>query len=275
MPNRLLAAVVVMSVCVPRAAAGQPSEWFYTQVGSLVGGAAFFGLTRVSAASCGIGCENDMPAGAELMAAGIGAGIGALAGFAADRLGDGDPKISVGAGAVLTHMTMQSSQVEGAATAGGVVAILQLSRFLSVLGEYTATRGLFLARPGAIDPGVLANVVPDTSRRAGWSRGIERTRTNAVFSELIGIHPRPWGRVRLALLGGIAVHANETFSYYDADPGKYKVLNFAAPDLAAVFGGNAEIALARHVAVVPMVRYYRGHDPGPALSYAVGALYRF
>ena len=59
---------------------------------------------------------------------------------------------------------------------------------------------------------------------------------------MIGIHPRTWGRVRLELLGGIAVHANETFSYYDADdPGKYKVLNFAAPDLGAVFGANAEL----------------------------------
>ena len=73
------------------------------------------------------------------------------------------------------------------------------------------------------------------------------------------------------------MHANETFSYYDADdPGKYKVLNFAAPDLGAVFGANAEIALARHVAVVPMVRYYSGHDPGPSVHVcAVGTLYRF
>jgi hypothetical protein len=97
-----------------------------------------------------------------------------------------------------------------------------------------------------------------------------------VFSEMIGVHPWIWGRLRLELLGGIAVHANETFSYYDADdPGKYMVLNFAAPDLGAVFGGNAQIAVTRHLAAVPMVRYHTRYDPGPSLSYAVGALYRF
>ena len=278
MPNRLLAVIALMSVCVPAPATGQTSsEWRYTTLGSLIGGAAGFGLIRISAEACGIGCDNDMPVGAELMIAGIGAGIGALTGFAADRLrGGGDTSISFGAGPIVTHMTIRSSQVEGAATAGGVVAVVQLSRFLSVHGEYTATRGLFVARPGAIDPHVLSNVVPPTSRRAGWSRGIERTRTSAVFSEMIGIHPRSWGRLRLELLGGIAVHANETFSYYNADdPGKYMVLNFAAPDLGAVFGGNAQVAVTRHLAVVPMVRYYTRNDPGPSLSYAVGALYRF
>jgi hypothetical protein len=277
-PNRVLAVIALMTIFVPAPAAGQAaSEWRYTQLGSLIGGAAGFGLIRVSAASCGIGCDNDLPPGAELLIAGIGAGVGALAGFAADRLrGDGDPAIAVGAGPVLTHMTMRSSQVEGAATAGGVVAVVRLSRFLSVHGEYIATRGLFTARPGSIDPDVLSNVVPATSRRAGRSRGIERTRATAVFSEMIGIHPRAWGRVRLELLGGIAVHANETFSYYDADvAGKYIVLNFAAPDLGAVLGGNAEIAVARHFAIVPMVRYYTRNNPGPSLSYAVGALYRF
>jgi hypothetical protein len=278
MPNHLLAVIALMSISVPAPAAGQASsEWRYTQLGSLIGGAAGFGLIRVSAASCGIGCDNDMPPGAELVIAGIGAGVGALAGFAADRLrGDGDPAIAAGAGAILTHTTMRSSQVDGAATAGGVVAVLQLSRFLSAHGEYTAMRGLFMARPGAIDPDVLSNVVPATSRRASWSRGIERTLTTAVFSEMIGIHPRNWGRVRLELLGGIAVHANETFSYYDADePRKYMVLNFAAPDLGAVFGGNAQISVTRHFAVVPMVRYYTRNNPGPSLSYSVGALYRF
>jgi hypothetical protein len=277
MPHRLLAVIAVMSVCAPAPAAGQASsEWRYTQLGSLIGGAAGFGLIRVSAESCGIGCENDMPAGAELIIAGIGAGIGAAAGFAADRLrGDGDPLISFAAGPVVSHMSMRSSQVEGSATAGGVVAAVQLSRFLSVHGEYTALRGSFTARPGAIDPNVLANVVPDPSRVAGWSRGIEQVRYNAVFSEMIGIHPWTWNRVRMELLGGIAVHAKETFSYYDAGPGKFKVLNFASPDVGAVFGGNAVIAVARHVAVVPMVRYYTRNDPGPSVSYAVGALYRF
>ena len=70
-----------------------------------------------------------MPAGADVMVA-VGAGIGALTGFAADRLrGDGDPVVSFGAGPMVTHMTMRSSQVRD--PAGEVVGmVVRLSRFL-------------------------------------------------------------------------------------------------------------------------------------------------
>ncbi|HJU43942.1 MAG TPA: hypothetical protein VJ691_14040 [Vicinamibacterales bacterium] len=277
MPNRMLVIVVVVSAVIARPAEGQPSsDWFYTQVGGLVGGAALFGLVRMGAAACGVGCDNDMPVGAEVMMAGVGGGLGALAGFAVDRLRrGGDPVIALSVGPSANYMTMKSSQVGGAATGGGLVAALQLSRFVSFHGEYATTRGTFVARPGSIDSAVLANVMPATSRSAGWSRGIEQIRSSWMFSEMIGIHPWTWSRVRMELLGGVAIHAQEKFSYYDATPGTYKVLNFASPDLGAVFGANAEIAVARHLAVVPMVRYYTRLEPGPSMSYAVGALYRY
>jgi hypothetical protein len=294
MPNRLLVAAAFVSVLAPRLATGQPaSDWLYTQAGGLIGGAVMIGLTRASVAACGVGCENDMPAGAELMLAGIGAGIGSLAGYAADRLrGDTDPVFSVRAGPVFNHMTMRSSLVHGAANGAGAMAVLQLSRYVTVHGEYTRMTGSFAARPGSIDPNVLANLVPATTRVAGRTRGVERSHVTSVFSELIGVH-LPFGRhMQVGLLGGIAVQASETFSYYDAHvsggegtsedpmwtsavPGKFYLLNFASPDVGAVFGGSVDIFLSRQVAIVPMIRYYRGRDPGPAVSYAVGALYRF
>src|SRR5688572_33159693 len=93
MPNRLLVAAVFVSMLAPALAAGQPaSDWRYTQAGGLIGGAVMIGLTRASVAACGVGCDNDMSPGAELMLAGIGAAIGSLAGYAGDRLrGDTEP----------------------------------------------------------------------------------------------------------------------------------------------------------------------------------------
>lgn len=294
MANRLLVAAVFVSMLAPRLAAGQPaSDWRYTQAGGLIGGAVMIGLTRASVAACGVGCDNDMSAGAELMLAGIGAGIGSLVGYAADRLhGDTDPVFSVRAGPVFNHMAMRSSVVHGAANGAGAIAVLQLSRYISVHGEYAWTKGSFAARPGSIDPAVLANIVPATARVAGRRRGVKRSQVTSVFSELIGVH-LPFGdRVQVELLAGIAVQASESFDYYDAHetighgtsedpirttavPGKFYLLNFAAPDVGAAFGASVEIVVARRVALLPMVRYYRGREPGPSVTYAVGALYRF
>ena len=286
--------VLCAALAIPVSSAGQTaSDWRYTQAGGLIGGAVMIGLTRASVAACGVGCDNDMPAGAELILAGIGAGIGSLAGYAADRLrGDTNPVFSVRAGPFFNHMAMRSSLVHGAANSAGAMAVLQLSRYFSVHGEYTWTKGSFAARPGSIDPTVLANIVPATARVAGWTRGVERSHVRSVFSELFGAH-LPFGdRVQVELLAGIAVQASEAFEYYDAHetdgqgtsedpsrttavPGKYYLLNFASPDVGAAFGASVEIVVARRVALVPMVRYYRGRDPGPSVSYAVGALYRF
>ena len=277
MANRLLVIVALVSLGAATPAVAQPSsEWHYTQIGSLVGGAAFFGLTQAGAAACGIGCENDMSTGAILAITGLGVGLGTLTGFAADVfLGDGPPVFALSGGPIFSYMTMPSANMAGSARGAGGTVAFQLSRWFSVHGEYTAMHGTFTARPGSIDPTVRANVVPATSRSAGWSRGVEHIRSQWMFSEMIGIHPWTWSRVRMEFLGGVAVQAKETFSYYDAGPGTYKVLNFASPDLSALVGANAEITVVRHLAVVPMIRYYAGHSPSPSMTYAVSARYRF
>lgn len=189
-------------------------------------------------------------------------------------------------------MAMRSSLVHGAANAAGAMAVLQVSRYISVQGDYTWSNGSFEAQPGSIDPNVLANVVPPTARVAGWSRGVARSTVTSVFSELIGVQMPLGDRVKVGLLAGIAVQASETFTYYDAHvtsgqgtaddpmrstavPGKFYLLNFASPDVGAVFGASADIVVARRVAIVPMIRYYRGGDPGPSVNHAVGVVYRF
>jgi hypothetical protein len=276
MPNRLLAAVVLVTLGAATPAAGQAAGWNYSQAGGLIGGAAFFALARAGAAACGIGCENDMPIAGELAVAGLGAGIGALAGLTADILrGNDGPAFALSAGPIVSQITTQSPAMTGSARGAGATVVFQLSRLVSVHAEYTALRGAFTARPGTIDPGVIDNFVPATDRSAGWSRGMQRSRVDSVFSEMIGFHPRQWRRVRVEVLAGVSIRAQENFDYYDDLPGKYKILNFAAPDLGAVVGGNAEIAVTRRLAVVPMVRYYTGNNPGPSIGYTVGARYRF
>ena len=46
-------------------------------------------------------------------------------------------------------------------------------------------------------------------------------------------------------------------------------------DFGLVLGLDAEVAIVPHVAVVPMVRCSLMGDPGPAVTYGIGAQWRF
>jgi hypothetical protein len=266
-------------------------------VGALIGGGAMAAWMKAAAAACGLGCENDIPPAAPLGAAGLGAAVGSLVGYwsggramprqlfpPADSPGrppaplnrhfpaGPQPRI----GATFTQTTFRSALLEGRAAAPGFVLAVQLFRSVSAHIEYSATRGQFTARPGAVSTDILMNVVPAANRSAGWERGIAGRRVRWVFSELVGVQPPPIGRLRFELLGGLGVQAQEDRNYYDAfPPGKYKVLNFESPESGFVLGVDAEIAAAPNLVVVPMFRYNQMGDPGPSLVYGVGAHWRF
>ena len=105
---------------------------------------------------------------------------------------------------------------------------------------------------------------------------------SSVFSELIGVAPWPWGRVRVEFLGGLGVEREETRDYYEAFDasskqvaGKYYVLNFESRALGLVLGMDAEISVARGLGVVPTVRWSMMGDPAGTTSYGIGVHWRF
>lgn len=244
--------------------------------GALAGAAGMVALWAAAANSCGKGCENDAPAAAALVVGAYGAAIGTLVGLVADLdAGPGDVP-GVRAGPIFSLTSFRSSELDGRAAAPGVAAALRLSPHISLHVEYTATDGHFTPAPGAVPEHVIQNLVPATSRWAGRAEWIQSRRVSYVFSQLIGVHPRPWGRLRLELLGGVGVQAQENRNYYETDvPGTYHVLDFESPEIGFVGGADVEIALTRHVVLVPMFRYNQMGDPGASLTYGGGVHWRF
>jgi hypothetical protein len=285
-----------------------PIRW-----GAMGGVAMMVALQQAVWRACGKGCENDVPNAAVLVAAGVGAGIGSLVGYAADRdAGQGEliypaqkssrwtnranqyfparPNARVGFAA--GTMRMQTSKLDGALPAYGFATAVQLSPHMSAHVEFIRSGGAFRPSPGSVSSEVLQNVVPAASRAAGWSRGIESRQVRWYLSELVGIHPPTWGRVRLELLGGLSVQARVAKDYYDAWvdsgtgtasdprrstalPGKYYILDFESPEVGMTLGLGADIAAARNVSVVPILRYQMVGDPAATVSYGAGLLVRF
>lgn len=244
--------------------------------GALAGAGGMLALWTAAERSCGIGCERSGPAGASVLVGGFGAAIGSVVGLFADLDAGPLDRPGVRAGPVYSHTAFRSTLVDGGAAAPGISAAVRLSPHISVHAEYTATNGRFLPAPGTIPPDVLANVVPAASRRAGRVELIENRRVSYVFSQLVGVHPRPWGPVRIALLAGLGVQGQENRNYYEADiAGKYHVLDFKTPEIGFVMGLDAEVAVARHIVIVPMLRYNAMGDPGPSMTYGAGVHWRF
>ena len=146
---------------------------------------------------------------------------------------------------------MRSSQVQGVRHRGrggggcAAVAISQRARLSTPQREDCSWRDL-----ARLILSVLSNLVPATSRRAGRSRGIERTRhqrgvlRNDRYSS-VDLGPRAAGA---AGRDRGACQRNASAITTPTDPGKYKVLNFAAPDLGRrVWRQCRDCCLPRHV----------------------------
>lgn len=288
------------------------------QRGALAGAGGLLALINVYHKSCGTGCESGANAPAMALAVGaFGAGVGSLVGLLADRDAGRSEVLfppsaasrqsrsvrtsrffparpSVRVGPVYSQTVIRSSLVEGHAAAPGFALAVQVSPHISAHVEYTATNGRFFPTSGSIPDNILQNLVPApaSNRTAGRSYGIESRRVSYVFSELVGVQPPPWGRLRVEFVGGLGVQGKEDFDYYDAYrttgqgtmsdpsnieriPGKYSVLNFQIGELGLVLGLDAEVAVVRGLAVVPMLRYNRMGDPGPSMAFGVGVHWRF
>jgi hypothetical protein len=284
------------------------------RIGALSGAGALMSFVQLGSRACGKGCENDLPAAMPLIMGLFGGGVGAAVGFVADRLQDrsevlfpptsdgsanarprgrrdsSHPEVRVGA--LFRHAMTQSALLQGTMPVAGFAIAGQIAPYVSLHAEYTGTDGTFSRAAGAVADDVLVNLVPATSRVAGWSRGIESRRITFVFSELVGVHAPLFSRVRLGFLAGLTLLGQEKRDYFDAYqdsgqgtiddprrhtplPGKYYVLDFESPEVGLVYGVDAGIALTSRFSAVPTLRYCRIDDPGPIVAYGVDIHWNF
>jgi hypothetical protein len=270
--------------------------------GAAVGALAGLPLAIAQMKSCNTGC--DWPStGGMLIGWGIlGAAAGASIGLAADLDTKGAPALGASpdqpaprfyraglsprVGLGLATTAPRTSALSGHSTGPALTVAVQLSPRISVHAEYLGVGTTFLAAPGAVPDEVLQNIVPASTRVAGFERGLASRRINYILTELVGMHPAPWGRVRLEFLGGIGVQGEEEHAYYDAyQPvpgrgdlpvaGKYYLLDFGSPEFGLVLGVDAEVAIAGGLRVVPTVRYRAMDDSSASLSYGAGVHWRF
>lgn len=275
---------------------------------ALAGAGAMLALVALSLDACKIGCESGgslllSATLASALGATVGAGLGHLAArnaggprvlypasaSAAPARPDGHrffpspPTVSVGS--AIRWRSFQSALVEGTGPAVSLTVGWHVSPLISAHIEYERVNGEFRPAPGSVPASVLAHVVPAPNRRAGMPYGIERRRVNYAFANLLGVHPRPWGRLRLEVLAGLGIQAQLDWNYYEAsgqsEPGansqtaSYYVLEFQTPEFGIVLGVDGEVAIARGISVGPSLRYYRMGDPGPSTSVGLSAARRF
>ncbi len=275
--------------------------------GAVLGAAAFAAVAGAQIKSCNTGCDWGSTGAIAFAWAVLGAGAGSVVGLAADADSRAEmlypPRVNPAAaarraggsfarrpavrlGLAYTTTALRTSLLEGRAPAAGFAAAVQLSPRISVHAEYVALDARFVAAAGAIPDDVLRNVVQPFTRVAGRTHGIESRRVSYVFTELVGFHPAPRGRVRVEVLGGIGVQGEEERAYYDAHrqladgrtetmPGKYYVLDFGSPEVGLVVGIDAEIAVAGGLRLVPTVRYHAMEPSSASLTYGIGAHWRF
>ncbi|MDO8678502.1 MAG: hypothetical protein Q7R30_08060 [Acidobacteriota bacterium] len=280
--------------------------------GAVAGAGGVLAWLLMGVAACGIGCDGDLRVVVGLPVAVVGAATGGVIGMLADADAGGPQLLypssvvttrpparpnrfypsqaAVRVGTTYTQLSFSSRALEGAAAAPTFSFGVKLSPHISTHVEYTRANRRFNAPTGAIPDTVLDNLVPSCRCAAGVSHGIASRDVRYSLTQLVGVHPDPWGRLRVEFVGGLGILAQEARDYYDAYglsepgaqrqrlvriPGKYYVLNFQSPRAGAVIGVNAEIAVTRHISAVPMVRYNWYGDPGPSLVYGVGAHVRF
>jgi hypothetical protein len=304
MEKRIVAAALCVALLVPGMAAGQEPEGPQPRAGhavdrrdgvmdglgrgAVIGALAGLALAVVQMKSCHVGCDWSSTPAVLTGWSMLGAGAGALVGLAADydagpAWPTGRPPMSAGVG--WTSTALRSRDLTGRAVAPAFSLAVRLSPHISARAEYVRIGTSFVAAPGAIPEGVLGNVVETSSRLAGRSHGVESRRIAYVFTELVGVHPPPWGRVRLELLGGLGVQREEERAYFDAHrplpdgrtepiPGKYYVLDFGSPAVGFVVGADLEVTLVGGLSAVPAVRY-NAMGQSATLTWGVGARWRF
>lgn len=303
---RVLVAVLLVGLACPVLAAGQtaaraapapPPPHHMLKVGAWLGGAVMVSHVAMDIRACGTGCELGsgvmvFAALAGTIGARVGAGLGHMADkyAAADRASSGrgnrffPPRPTVRIGASASQLAFQSALVEGTAMAPGGSVVWQVSPYVSAHAEYSSANARFTAAPGSISQDVLDNIVAAPGRIAGRSFGIESRRAKYVYSQLIGIHPRPFGRVRVEFLAGLGVQAQENRNYYAESrtvdgarvtTEKYYVLDFQSPKSGVVMGIDAEVAVVPSFSIVPTFRYNRMGDPGATRMIGIGAHWRF
>lgn len=240
-------------------------------LGAMVGGLGLFGWLNRAASLCGTGCENDMPAGAGLLMAGVGAGIGSLIGAAASigpdevlfpytaRSGHRYPLVRVAAG--VGQGTFRSYAAAGHTATSTVSAGVMLSPRMSVQMEWTRlSRSTFLAPNAGLHDQIISGAVPAES----VSRQEEHSaRVPHHLAGLVGFHPKPWGRLQLGVLGGLSVQPRErlvfeSFKSPSNNTGQPRLRTYRSAVGGLVIGLDAQIAVTHGLAVVPYVRHDRG-----------------
>jgi hypothetical protein len=254
--------------------------------GAAIGALAVLPLAVAQVTSCGTGCDGPSTSTLLLGWALFGAAAGSAAGLAADLDTPGALTVRVGAGMASTRPA--SSALAGETASPTLQVAVRVSRHIAVHAEFARVGARFPAAPGAIPSEVLNNVIDTVTRTrvAGWSHGVESRRVDFVFGQLLGIRPPAFGRVQLEFLGGIAVQGEQERAYYDAYrdvdaagtervPGKYYILDFEHPVTGLALGVDAELAVTRHVIVVPTLRYRGFSGSSATLAFGAGVHWRF
>ena len=255
--------------------------------GAAIGALAVLPLAAAQVKSCGTGCDRPSTSALLLAWALFGAAAGSAAGLAADLDKPGALTVRVGGGLASTRPA--SSALAGQTASPTLQVAVRLSRHIAVHAEFAQVGARFPAAPGAIPNEVLNNVIDTVTRTrvAGWSHGVESRRVDFVFGQFIGIRPPAFGRIQLEFLGGIAVQGEQERAYYDAYrdldatgnteavPGKYYILDFESPATGLALGIDAELAVTRHLLVVPTLRYRGFSGSSATLAFGAGLHWRF
>lgn len=268
--------------------------------GALVGAGAVVAIAnfRVKDQNCGLGCGFDLHPVEVLILLGEFGGLGGLVGMAIDRDADGWPgtanrhfaaRPAIRLGPDYTHLTVHSNAVRGRTSTAGLDMAIQMSPHVSGHVEYTVVRHRFLPPPGSVPASILQNVVPEESQTQSRSYGIESREIRYQAAALMGLTPRPWGRVRVGVLAGVGVQSGVSRDYYDAVrwsgpltdrrverlPGRYSVHDVGTATMGWVVGLDTEIAVAKRLSLVPKVRVNAFGRAGASVGLGAGAHWRF
>ena len=236
-------------------------------------------VTMVSMLSswCDLGCENDMTAGGMLMVAGMGAAIGAAAGWIADVDGRRFPtagrRAHVRFGPTLSQTWYRESTIDGTYLTRGLSFTLEASPHVRFQTEYSHAGAELRPPSGSVPASILDHVVETGDRGAGYSRAIFSRWMGSSLSETIGVRI-PVSKMGIELVGGMIGQQVAKRDYYDAGRGQYKVLKFEAPYLRYIYGGDMTIPVMKNVVIAPGVRWTSGGDSRTFRS-GVALQYRF